>query len=257
MRRKLATLAALAMGAGLLGTGSAQAQTVPVTVIVTEGIGNVCAAVKGLSALEISKYGNRKTTTSSTKYAWCIYPGAGYDLAVNPGQTTHSQWWVPAKSTEVGKWSAPQGLYAPGIGPGADGPYELTIEAGTPSPPKNVCVDSVEGPGCETRIVGRLRPGPISGHGAHAGSSTGSGDFTFSSANGKYESTGTLGWQQSAATILPLQGQATYKIAGDPTPRSSTLVGFTSSRGAGGDTGNAGATAPTTGFQVEGMIVAY
>ncbi|MFP5224837.1 MAG: hypothetical protein ACLGH3_04680 [Actinomycetota bacterium] len=257
MRRKLAITAALAMSAGLFGTAPAQAQAVPATVIVTEGVGNVCEAADLRTVQERNDYGNKQFTTDAAKKAWCTYPGEGHDLAVNPGQSTHPQWWGPATGNRIGKWApTKQGLFAPGVGPGANGPYSLEIKQGGTTPPTNVCVDSIEGPGCGTRLAGRLKPGPIAGHGAHAGGSTGSGSFVFTSATGEYTSSGTLGWEQSAATILPLQGTATYKIKGDPKTYTSTLVGFTSSRGA-GNAGNAGVTDPTTGFQVEGMIVAF
>jgi hypothetical protein len=248
MRRKLAITAALAMGAGIIGIAPAQAQVVPVTVIVTEGVGLVCGAAS-LTPAQATKYGNSKPGATG-KHAWCIYPGTpGYDLAVNPGQTTHPQWW----ETGYKNGSKFQGLFLPGVGPGANGPYSLTI-TGAPNPPANVCVDSVEGPGCTAKLAGRLTPGPIAGHGAYAGGSQGTGEFTFTSATGQYNSAGNLGWNQSAATILPLQGSVT-----SGSDAGASIVGFTSSRGVTGDSsaGNAGVQLPTTGFQVEGMLVAY
>lgn len=249
MRRKLAIVATLALGAGLTGIAPAQAQAVPTTVIVTEGIGMVCNAAK-LTVAQKAKYGNDGNPLSTGKDAWCLYPSTpGYDAPVNPGQTSHPQWW----ETGYKNGSKFQGLFFPGVGPGANGPYSLII-TGAPNPPSNVCVDSVEGPGCTTKLAGRLTPAPTNGFGAHAGSSKGVGEFTFTSATGTYTSAGSLGWENSAATILPLTGTVT-----SGTDKGNTLIGFTSSRGVTGDSsaGNAGVQLPTTGFQVEGMIISY
>lgn len=249
MRRKLATVATLALGAGLFGIAPAQAQAIETTVIVTEGIGKVCGAAV-LTPAQATKYGNDKPGGGMVNEAWCLYPStAGYDAPVNPGQVSHPQWW----ETGYKNGSKFQGLFAPGVGPGANGAYSLII-TGAPNPPSNVCVDSVEGPGCTAKLAGRLTPGPTSGFGAHAGSSQGTGEFTFSSASGTYVSSGSLGWENSAATILPLSGKVT-----SGSDVGNSLIGFTSSRGVTGDSsaGNAGVQLPTNGFQVEGMIVSY
>lgn len=252
MRRTLIGVAgaAITLVAGIVPAG-AQEQ-LPVNVIVTEGVGRVCEAAAPLSLAERDAYGTQKPGTSTDhKESWCRYPGtAGYNFAVNPGQTTHSQWWVPGH--EDG--SKFQGLFLPGIGPGATGPYLLEIIPGTTQPPGNLCVDSIEGPGCGTRLVGKLTPGPTAGHGAHAGGSQGTGKFSFQSASGAYTNSGTLGWDQSAATILPLTGTVD---SGDGA--GADITGFSSSRGVTGDgtQGNAGVTLATIGFQVEGMLVIY
>jgi hypothetical protein len=248
MRRSIIGAAAVAV-TGLVGIIPAQAQEAPVNVIITEGIGRVCGAADLRTAAERTAYGNNKPNVTG-KQAWCTYPGAGYDAPVNPGQTTHPNWWVSGRADG----SKFQGLFAPGVGPGANGPYSLEILQQTTTPPSNVCIDSIEGPGCGTRLVGRLTPAPTNGFGAHAGSSQGVGVFTFSSATGAVQNSGRLGWENSAATILPLSGAVT---AGDGAGNS--IIGFSSSRGVTGDAnaGNAGVTAPTTGFQTEGIIVQY
>jgi len=216
--------------------------------------------------------------------AWCNYPGnnnpggrnpAGtgqtYDLPdpLNYGKTARPDWWnkPPLGSTLWAEniwWptqtpgnpnSFAQGLFLPGLGPGARGPYSLDITAGTPNPPNNACVSTVGGSGCATRTVGRLTPAPHNGFGAHAGSSEGRGWFEFTSANLSCLNSGELGWFNSAATILPLQGKIT---AGCNSGRS--IVGFTSSRGVSGQAatyGDAGVSLPTNGFQTEAMLVNY
>lgn len=279
MRRKLASIALIGLTAGLLNGAPAGAQTAPV-VLITEGIGNVCSAATGLSATEKASFGEYKPNdwepksgggwklkAGATKDAWCNYPGAGYDFApagaacanaapdpCNPGKTTHPQWWGVAtgSATAENKWTpAGQGLFLPGIGPGAVGPYDLDIK-GAQTVPTDVCVDTLEGPGCKTRTVGHLKRARHNGFGAHAGSSEGVGVFTFATSSGAVNNRGTLGWVNSAATILPLCGKVTAGNAGV----GSAVTGFTSSRGA-GNAGNAGIQQPTTGFQVEGMIVQY
>lgn len=252
MRRKLASFAVAALGAVSLSSFPAQAQEAPV-VLVTEGIGRVCSSADLATAAERAKWGNLKPgTPAGTKHAWCRYPStAGYDAPnSNMGQAAWPQWWVPGYQDG----SKFQGLFAPGIGPGANGPYSLEILRNTTDPPRNVCVDSLEGDGCGTRLVGYLTPAPINQFGAHAGSSHGEGSFTFSTKSGATTNSGTLGWNNSAATILPLEGAVT---AG--TGAGSAIIGFSSSRGVTGDAtqGNAGVQLPTIGFQVEGIIVQY
>lgn len=250
MRRIALGVAATAITA-FTGVLPAQAQDNPVNVIVTEGVGLVCGAANAkMTQAEKNLYGNL-APGDTAKSAWCLYPStAGYDAPVNPGQTSHPQWWAAGYKNG----SKFQGLFAPGIGPGANGPYVLAIAKQVTNPPANMCVDTIEGPGCGTRLVGRLTPAPINGFGAHAGSSHGDGVFTFTSATGLVENSGELGWNNSLATILPLEGAVT---AGDGAPAS--IIGFSSSRGVTGDSnaGNAGVTAPTTGFQTEGFIVQY
>lgn len=249
MRRSIIGVAAAAI-TSLVGVLPAQAQVLPINVIVTEGVGKVCGAAQFKNQTEANLYGNKRPGATLNS-AWCTYPGtAGYDAPVNPGQTSHPQWW----ETGYKNGSKFQGLFAPGIGPGANGPYTLEILSGTTNPPANMCVDTIEGPGCGTRLVGRLTPAPINRMGAHAGSSHGEGTFTFTSATGTVVNSGQLGWDNSLATILPLNGKV---LAGDGAP--ADIIGFSSSRGVQGDpnAGNAGVSAPTTGFQTEGFIVQY
>ncbi len=249
MRRTIVGIAG-AVIAALAAAVPAQAQTDAVTVLVTEGVGQVCGTADLRTLAERNAYGNLKPGAEG-KQAWCIYPGtAAYEFDVNPGQTTHPQWWVGGRADG----SKFQGLFAPGIGPGANGPYSLEILAGTTSAPKNVCIDSIEGPGCGVRLVGKLTPSVRNGFGAHAGSSHGEGVFNYESNSGDVTNSGTLGWEDSLATILPLSGEVTSG-AGD----GNQIVGYSSSRGVTGDAaaGNAGVSAPTTGFQTEGFIVQY
>lgn len=265
MRRMFASFAVASVGAAVLGALPASAQEAPV-VIVTEGVGRVCGSAQ-LTQAEANLYGTQKPgTTADNKEAWCRYDGsekadapvnvvkAIYDTTDTAGVTPDpvrnwKRWWQPG----YGDGSKFQGLFLPGVGPGAVGPYSLTIVGGL-NPPGNACVDSIEGPGCSTRLVGKLTKAPTNGFGAHAGSSQGTGTFTFSSATGQQVNRGVLGWNNSAATVLPLEGEVT---AGDGA--GSQIVGFSSSRGVTGDSsaGNAGVQEPTTGFQTEGMIVVY
>lgn len=289
MRQKLAIIALLGLTASAMSIAPAGAQTAPV-VLITEGIGKVCASAdlrtndigtakeKDLFGeykpddYESNGSGGWKLKLNATKDAWCNYPGVGYDFRpggplansagctdaapdpCNPGKSTHPQWWGAATGSEKArnKW-APEGngLFLPGIGPGAVGPYSLNM-TGSQSVPTDVCVDSIEGPSCKTRTVGHLKAAKYNGFGAHAGSSEGVGIFRFSTASGATSNRGDLGWANSAATILPLCGHVTHGNTGV----GSQITGFTSSRGAGNE-GNAGVQLPTTGFQVEGIIVQY
>lgn len=248
MRRSIIGIASAAI-TGLVGIIPAQAQTAPVSVLVTEGVGWVCRKAE-LTQAEADKYGNKKPG-ATVNSAWCLYPSTpGYDAPVNPGTVSHPGWWEAGYKNG----SKFQGLFAPGVGPGANGPYSLEILRGKTDPPSNMCVDSNEGPGCGIRLVGRLTPAPHNNFGAHAGSSRGTGTFTFTSASGRIANTGVLGWDNSLATILPLTGRVT-----SGTGAGNSIIGFSSSRGLSGnaDAGNAGVSAATLGFQTEGITVQY
>lgn len=234
MRRLLAIVGAMIFAVGVVGIVPAQATHCgpnniascqnPATIVITEGVGLVCNAVGTLR--------NPSLPTSCT-----------YDM----GDPT----WV---SKPVSQWNPPaQGLYWPGVGPGASGSYKLAVGS-TPTPPSNLCVSSVQGAGCTAYLEGRLTAG-ASGIGAHCGSSEGKGIIDFRSAGGALHTEGTLGWEQSAATILPLQGQVnrTNGVTQNPKP---SIIGFSSSRGLSG-AGNCGINQATTGFQVEGMTVTF
>lgn len=231
---------------GLLGVTPAQATHCnagnatncpnPLVVIVFEGVGNVCSKANVVNTIA---YGTK-----------CTY-------------VTSDPIWDQAKA--VSNWNQTgyaagtkyQGLFWPGVGPGAIGPYRLNIGS-TVSPPANVCVDSINGPGCRTDTEGKLTQGDVGGQqtvGAYCGSSEGKGVFKFTTAGTIDE--GPLGWDQSAATILPVYGSVSkHNGVSVPTASRATVRGFTSSRGLGG-AGNCGVTDPTTGFQVEGFIVTF
>lgn len=250
MRRIIATTAALVMSLGILGIVPAQATHCapgaiqscpdPVTVIAIEGIGNVCSKAV-LTVAEAALYGSK-----------CTY---NYN---DPS-------WV---SKSASKWNAPggadgskyQGLFWPGVGPGSVGPYSLRI-SGSAAPPNNACVSNIGGQNCSSDSVGKLTPGSPSGLGAFCGSSKGTGSISFRAADGSLTTKGTSGWDQSAATILPLYGEITSGTRNGvpfvyPAGARPSLRGFTSSRGIGGS-GNCGIVDPTTGFQVEGMVVTF
>lgn len=245
MRRLVAVLAVMTIATGLLGVVPASAthgctdpSCKPVTVIVIEGIGNVCSKAR----VSNPSYGT-KCTYAPNDPTWVSKPAS------------------PWNQSGFSNGSKFQGLFWPGLGPGAVGPYELNIGEAV-SPPANVCVSSIGGPGCKSLSEGILLPGVPTGVGAMCGSSHGDGTIKFTSADGTFYSEGTSSWDQSAATILPLHGTISKVIDGGVTTTYNaskpgpTLVGFTSSRGLGGS-GNCGITDPTTGFQVEGMVVTY
>ena len=255
MRRLMATVAVASLFIGMLGLtpagathcdqGNITACPEPATVIVIEGVGNVCSKAV-LSPAEAALYTSK-----------CVYNYSDPSWAsksVSP--------WNQSGGANGSKY---QGLFWPGVGPGAIGPYSLRISPSA-SPPNNLCVSSVGGPGCQSESAGKLTPGNqsgtgLTGIGAHCGSSNGSGVVKFRSADGSLLTEGTSAWEQSAATILPLRGQILRGTRNGtpfvyPTDKRPTLTGFTSSRGLGG-AGNCGITDPTTGFQVEGMVVTF
>jgi hypothetical protein len=227
MRRLVAIVGAIIFAVGVVGVIPASAThcapgpgiascPFPATIVITEGQGLVCSA-------------------------------AGTNCTYDMDDPT----WV---SKDVSQWNPPaQGLYWPGVGPGAVGPYRLSI-SGAPNPPESLCVSSQGGAGCSVTLAGTLTAGS-SGVGAHCGSSKGQGSIDFRSADNALRSIGTLGWEQSAATILPLRGvvNTTNGVAQNPKP---TIIGFSSSRGLTG-AGNCGVNQATTGFQVEGMTVTF
>lgn len=260
MKRSACVLAAFALVIGFAGVVPAGATHCnqnnaadcpdPLTVIVVEGIGNVCsAALTQLTAAEKLSYGT-KCTYRADDPSWA-------PVASRPG----NPWNRPGYTTG----NAYQGLFWPGVGPGAIGPYALVIGS-TTAPPGNACVSSVGLAGCSNRTVGKLTPGNQSGTGqtgigAHCGSSQGKGTVEFVAADRSLSTKGNLGWDQSAATILPFYGEILTATRGTTTvtyPAGSrpSVRGFSSSRGFGG-AGNCGITDPTTGFQVEGMTVTF
>lgn len=158
--------------------------------------------------------------------------------------------------TPVLPGSIDQGLYWPGVGPSATGPFSFRAGADL-NVPSSLCVASVGGVGCVFDARGTLEPGRVSGQptfGAYCGSSRGVGSTTFRSGGGELVMTSSFGWEQSAATILPLAGRIS---SGSPSGMTgATLSGFVSSRGVSGG-GNCGLTQATTQFQVEGVVVVY
>lgn len=222
----------------------------PLVILVVEGIGNVCDKA---NVVNTTAYGSKCTYLASD---------AVWDKTKGP-----SQWNQPGYTSGL-KY---QGLFWPGVGPGAIGPYRLNVGS-TPNPPNNACVDSIGGPGCKTDTEGKLTVGYVDGTpagqpktsilGAYCGASQGKGVFKYTSAppaagGGKQIDEGVLGWDQSAATILPNYGTVLkhngVALAAGKRP---TIRGFNSSRGIGGS-GNCGVTTPTTGFQVEGFLITY
>lgn len=222
------------VGAGITGCAN------PVTVVIVEGVGKVCSNANPADP--------------------CTYD---YSDPTWVGKSVFQHW---ANSSQT---VAKQGLYWPGVGPGAEGPYKLAINRtpgevspGTGPQGGNVCVSNVDGAGCGVTLAGQLTAG-ASGVGAHCGSSKGKGSIDFTSASGSLHNIGTLGWEQSAATILPTTGQVT-KTGSFTYPANArpSIIGFSSSRGLGGS-GNCGTQrtedggGPTIGFNVEGMTVTY
>lgn len=250
MRRFAATLTAAVMAVGIFSALPAQATHCnqnniascpdPLVVIAIEGIGNVCSKAV-LTPAEAALY--------TTKCVYDYNDPTWASKSVSP--------WNQVGGANGSKY---QGLFWPGVGPGAVGPYSLKISNAV-SPPGNACVASVGGPGCQSDSIGKLTPGDPTNVGAFCGSSKGTGVIHFRSADGSLITDGTSSWAQSAATILPLYGEIlsgkrngvafTYPAGARP-----SLRGFTSSRGLGGS-GNCGISDPTTGFQVEGMVVTF
>ncbi|HEX9774859.1 MAG TPA: hypothetical protein VGB83_04685 [Actinomycetota bacterium] len=245
MRRRLvaglATAAALVSMFGGMQPASAThgctaADCYPATVAVLEGGGLVC---------------NRAVSPTDAQ----IPNGFGFPSAANWPQQCAFQ------SDELwdarGGGPAPfgQGLYWPGAGPPATGPFSFVTDhaAGAPN---GLCVSSANGPGCEFKSFGLLSPGS-SGYGAYCGSSLGKGFSEFRSGlAGDPVVKANFGWDQSAATILPLEGEVRSPAA----LSGGSVTGFVSSRGtnAGSESGgNCGITASTFKFQVEGMIITY
>lgn len=225
MRRTIGFVAAVTLTLGLAGVLPAQATHCspgniaacpnPVTVAVLEGIGYVCNEARGF---------------------------------VNPRCSYHTDILTPALPPTIN-----QGLYWPGVGPGANGPFSFTAGRDL-NVPTSLCVSTVGGEGCRFDSRGQLTPGVPSGLGAYCGSSKGAGTSTFTAADNTLVTVATFGWEQSAATILPLQGTVTSSTPGGGV--GATVTGFTSSRGVSGG-GNCGVTQATTQFQVEGMIVTF
>src|SRR5688572_7072778 len=128
MRRLIAIVGAIIFAVGVVGVTPASATHCapgagiascpnPATIVVTEGQGLVCNAVG--------------TLRSSTLPTSCTY-----DMS--------DPTWV---SKPVSQWNPPQqGLYWPGVGPGAVGSYKLSI-SGPPSPPNSFCASSAGGAG--------------------------------------------------------------------------------------------------------------
>lgn len=242
MRRTLGVVAALSLMLGVVGVMPASASHCdqsnattcenPLTIIVIEGIGNVCSAAK-LSDPSLKK----SCTYNKNDSSWV--------------SKSVSQW----NQAGFENGSKYQGLFWPGVGPGADGSYSLKITG--VNPPNAICVSNVGGAGCTSDSEGNLIVGD-SGLGAFCGSSSSKkGTVKFKAGDNSFNSEGTIGWDQSLATVLPLHGKI-YKIrnVAVPTAKQPSLLGFVSARGLSGS-GNCGVTGPTTGFQVEGFTIVY
>ena len=200
--------------------GCTAADCNPVTVAILEGIGFVC------NAADIpNQTGERCTVHNDALYTTTPPTGA-------------------------------QGLVWPGLGAPRKGPF--SFNAGPVStPPTSACVSSVAGAGCSFRSYGQLDVGDATGTGAglgaYCGASRGIGQSTFTAGGGSpLVVKATFGWRQSAATILPLEGE----VSSPASSAGATVVGFTSSRGT-ANGGNCGITQITTAFNVEGMIVTF
>ena len=238
MRRVIAGVASAALTIGLLGiqpAGATHCDGVdpacpnPISVAILEGIGYVCNAAD--------------VTTNKVDIYEGLYDGT---LQSECSYGTDAFW---SESPE--EWDQ-QGLTWPGAGPPAVGPFSF-LAGPAVFPPESICVSSIGGPGCIFDSFGMLFPGS-SGFGAYCGSSEGMGFSTFSAADDSLITGATFGWDQSAATILPLVGEV---VASTPEGgEGATVVGFTSSRGTDGG-GNCNINQVTTGFNVEGMIVTF
>src|SRR5688572_28809842 len=137
MRRLIAIVGAIIFAVGVVGVTPASATHCapgagiascpnPATIVITEGQGLVCNAVGTLR--------NASLPTSCT-----------YNLS--------DPTWV---SKAVSQWDPPaQGLYWPGVGPGARGSYKLAVSSAV-NPPENACVSSAGGSGCSAYIEGSL-----------------------------------------------------------------------------------------------------
>ncbi len=235
MRRVIAGVASAALTIGLLGVQPAGATHCegadpecpnPISVAILEGIGFVCNAA------------NLEGKTLEDK--------AGVELQTECTYSNDAFW-----TEDVEQWDE-QGLTWPGSGPPAVGPFSFLAGPGM-TPPESICVSSIGGPGCIFDSFGMLFPGS-SGFGAYCGSSEGIGFSTFTSSDGELTTGAVFGWDQSAATILPLTGEVVESTP--PGGEGATVVGFTSSRGTDGG-GNCNITQTTTGFNVEGMIVTF
>lgn len=219
MKKVFALVAAVAVIVGL-NVAPATAQTSKVVVTVIEGVGNVCSAVAD---------GNCAYDLSDPLWS---------KLTNNP----------PA-----------QGFYAPGVGPAATRSPTRLAASGN-SVPTGLCVSTLGGVGCDVLTTASqaeseagtfgVFPSAI-GVGAYCGSSRGRVHSTFTSSIDLGPSVTAkfiYGWEQSLATVLPLVGKSEDNL--------TTIIGFASARGLQGS-GNCGAQAATTGFQVEGFTVSF
>lgn len=227
MRRVAATIAALTLVLGLASVMPAHADCstpeCPVGISILEGIGYVC---------------DRATPDPD-------FPGVTEECSYG----TDDLW--PSGEPPQG-----QGLYWPSLGPPAVGPFSFKAGPGE-EPGQTLCVSSQGGSGCTFDSWGMLYEGS-SGYGAYCGSSLGEGRSIFTGADGTVL-VADFGWEQSAATILPLVGSVVSSSgtgAPDNAAKGANVIGFTSSRGT-GDGGNCNISEVTTAFQVEGMVLTY
>jgi hypothetical protein len=234
MRRRIVGLVATAaISVSMLGIQPAsathnctEADCNPVTVAILEGIGYVCNAANINAEVKTHLTANGIAPGTACSY---------HTDALYNGTTS----------------GLPQGLTWPGRGAPAHGPFSFKAGPGA-TPPTSLCVSTISGSGCTFNSGGKLTEGVPSGLGAYCGSSKGTGYSLFTATGLKTGA--TFGWQQSAATILPVQG--TVDLSQPPGGVGATVVGFTSSRGL-ANGGNCMITTITTAFNVEGMIVTF
>lgn len=222
MRAKVTIIAVIALVASAIGSGVPALGAEAPSVTVFEGLGLVCGTADVVPA--------RRCVHDSNDPIWT-------KTLVVPGEVQ-------------------DGLFWPGVGPAARGPFSLNAGGGGTAPPASFCASTSGGPGCVFSATGELARGDaalVAGNGAYCGSSHGTGTGTFRSSDltGPVTSyTFSIEWVQSAATILPIVGTAS---------NGQRIVGFTSSRGAGNGElcGAQGPNSKTTRFQVEGMTVTF
>lgn len=221
----------------------------PISVVVVEGVGQVCDAVAGKI---------EDPPVNGVKPLLKKFPG--YKCKFRMDDPT----WV---SKPVSPWNPnpDQGLYWPGVGPGGDSPTVFDIGA-IVDPPRQGCVSNVGGgPGCQVHAEGFIEWGRATQDprtGAHCGSSHGEVTARFTAADGSLKTFAHQSWDQSAATILVQFGEVDRSLDKDgreikpPSGQKAKVIAVVSARGVGG-AGNCGISQATSGFQVEGFSISY
>ncbi|MBI4729207.1 MAG: hypothetical protein HY775_06845 [Acidobacteria bacterium] len=218
--RRTALILGLALLAGTIGVLPAAAAEPPAILTFIEGTGWVCA-----------KAGTGCTYSSDSV-------------------------WNATKA--VSQWKPPymDGLYWPGVGPPAKGPWLMAI--GGINPGTETCATTypaskgTASADCDVYSTGDLNKGTVTSLGAYCGMSSGKGTITVTPDAGFI--TASFGWINSVGTNHIVQG--TVSDSTDNLWNGKHLIGYMNTRGLAAG-GNCGITGATTGFLVESFSVTY